>query len=103
MDQPRQLSQRYLEPTGQLFRISKLRELKPVEAALVLVAAQVDEAVEPCKEQLVADAYPLLDAGHPHAREPDRHPRRARLDVVVHTLCGDRRGGEPRRLHHGLA
>ena len=55
--------------------VDDLLEARHVRA--LLVAAQIDEAVEPREEQLVADAHHLLDARDAHAREPERD-RRAR-------------------------
>ena len=60
--------------------------LKARHVRALLVAVEIDEALQPRKEQLVADAHHLLDARHPDAREPHRHSRRARLDVIACTL-----------------
>ena len=66
--------------------VDDLVEARHVRA--LLIAAEIDEAVQPREEQLVADAHDLLDAGHAHAREPDRDAGRARLDVVAGALRG---------------
>ena len=49
----------------------------------LLFAAQIDEAVQPRVEQLLADAHDLLDVGDADARKRDRNRRRACLDVVA--------------------
>ncbi len=80
--------------------VDDLVEARHVRA--LLVAAEVDEAVQPCEEQLVADAHDLLDARDADAREPDRDLRPARLHVVtVPERAEDGVGGC--RLHRDLA
>ena len=81
--------------------VDDLVEARHVRA--LLVAAEVDETVEPGEEELVANPHHLLDARDPDAGEPDGHARHARLDVVTRTLRGEDRGGGPCRLHRGLA
>ena len=70
--------------------VDDLLEARHVRA--LLLAAQIDEALQAREEQLVADAHDLLDARHADAREPDRDRRRARLHVVVRALRGDSGG-----------
>ena len=67
------------------------------------LARQVHEAVQPCEEQLVADAHDLLDARHAHPREAYRNTRLACLDVVAGTHDRRQRGGRPARLHRSQA
>ena len=61
--------------------VDDLLEARHVRA--LLVAVEVDEAVEAREEQLVADAHDLLDAGDADAREPDGDAGRPCLDVVA--------------------
>ena len=61
--------------------VDDLLEARHVRA--LLVALEVDEALQAREEQLVADAHHLLHAGDAHAREAHRHRRRTRLHVLA--------------------
>src|SRR5262249_825069 len=69
----------------------------------LLVAREVDEAVEPREEELVADPHDLLDTGDADPREADRDARRARLDVVAGAERRRDDRGRSAPLHRGLA
>jgi len=58
----------------------------------LLLAAEVDEALQAGEEQVVGDPHDLLDAGHADAREADGDARRARLHVSAEALDRERRG-----------
>ena len=53
--------------------VDDLLEARHVRA--LLLAAEIDEALQAREEQLVADAHDLLDAGDADAREADRNAR----------------------------
>ena len=56
--------------------------LKARHMCALLIAAEIDEALQAREEQLVGDPHDLLDARDAHAREANPHARRARLDIV---------------------
>ncbi len=61
--------------------VDDLLEARHVRA--LLVAGEIDEAVHPREEQLLADPDDLLDARHADSREAHGNARQARLDVVA--------------------
>ena len=81
--------------------VDHLLEARHVRA--LLLAAEIDEALQAREEQLVADAHNLLDASNANARESHRHTRRTRLDILADALRGRQRRGEPCRLHRSQA
>ena len=81
--------------------VDDLVEARHVRA--LLVTREVDEAVEPREEELLADAHDLLDARHADPREADRDAGRARLDVVAGAQRRRDDGAASAALHRRLA